>query len=176
MDDYTLDDDDDDAGIDDDVSTHDGGSELNSEVGDDDDDDVDADDDDDEDDTCIGSEEDEISEDEADAICSDDENDDVKSLDESKGQKRKFVDFDEQLDSANSSLRALKKLAVANSGKDDTSDATDGILSNEDFQRIKELKVSSIFTPQHIIHQPCAFKIEILCFSMLVVIVRYNIL
>ncbi|KAK1415748.1 hypothetical protein QVD17_31534 [Tagetes erecta] len=138
MDDYSLDDHgEEDASIDDDVSTHDGGSELNSEVGDYDDDDEGEID---EDDTHIGSEEDGLSEDEDDALCSDDDNDDVKSLDESKGQKRKLVDFDEQLDSANQSLRALKRLAVAKEAKDDTSDATDGILSNEDFQRIKELK------------------------------------
>ncbi|KAI7727327.1 hypothetical protein M8C21_027599 [Ambrosia artemisiifolia] len=57
-----------------------------------------------------------------------------------EGQKRKFADFDEQLDSASQSLRALKRLAGAKSENNDNSDTTDGILSNEDFQRIKELK------------------------------------
>ncbi|XP_022876155.1 protein SDA1 homolog isoform X2 [Olea europaea var. sylvestris] len=57
----------------------------------------------------------------------------------SKAQKRKFSDFDGQLNAASKSLRALKKLAgekVGNAAKD----TNDGILSNEDFQRIKELK------------------------------------
>ncbi|KAL9997018.1 putative SDA1 domain-containing protein [Helianthus debilis subsp. tardiflorus] len=119
-----------DADSDDDVSTREGGSELNSEIEDDDDDG----------DTLMGSEEDEMREDESDVSCSDDDNDDVKSLGENKGQKRKFADFDEQLDSASQSLRALKRLAGAKSENNDTSDAVDGILSNEDFQRIKELK------------------------------------
>ncbi|CAK9180519.1 unnamed protein product [Ilex paraguariensis] len=58
---------------------------------------------------------------------------------EFKEKKRKFSDFDGQLNAANKSLRALKKLAGAkmNPGPSDT---TDGILSNEDFQKIKELK------------------------------------
>ncbi|XP_075479603.1 uncharacterized protein LOC142520497 [Primulina tabacum] len=57
----------------------------------------------------------------------------------SKTQKRKFSDFEEQVNVADKSLRALKKLAVVKSGNA-PSDANDGILSNEDFQRIKELK------------------------------------
>ncbi|KAI7742629.1 hypothetical protein M8C21_029587 [Ambrosia artemisiifolia] len=129
MDDHFNDDlEEEDAGSDDDVSTHEGGSELNSEIEEDDDDG----------DTLMGNEEDDMSEDEGDVSCSDD--DDVKSLGETKGQKRKFADFDEQLDSASQSLRALKRLAGAKSENNDTSDTTDGILSNEDFQRIKELK------------------------------------
>ncbi|KAK3026058.1 hypothetical protein RJ639_042550 [Escallonia herrerae] len=61
------------------------------------------------------------------------------SIKESKAQKRKFSDFDGQLDAANKSLRALKKIAGAK--MEHASTATeDGILSNEDFQRIKELK------------------------------------
>ncbi|KAE9587793.1 hypothetical protein Lal_00021981 [Lupinus albus] len=54
-------------------------------------------------------------------------------------KKRKFSDFNDQLMAGDTSLRALKKLAgttVVNS----LSESTDGILSNEDFQRIKELK------------------------------------
>ncbi|XP_076895970.1 uncharacterized protein LOC143548771 isoform X2 [Bidens hawaiensis] len=123
--------DEDDANSDDnDVSIRDGGSELNSEIDDDGEDD---------DDTLMGSEDDVMSEDEGDVSVSD--NDDVKSVGESKGQKRKFADFDEQLDSANQSLRALKRLAGAKlEENNDTLDVTDGILSNEDFQRIKELK------------------------------------
>ena len=113
----------------------------------------------DEDDTLMGSEEDEVSEDEDDSG-SDSDEDDVKSIDgmsidshgsdKVRGQKRKFVDFDDQIDSASQSLRALKRLARAKSEYDDTpgakvenedtSDVTDGILPNEDFWRIKELK------------------------------------
>lgn len=68
------------------------------------------------------------------------ESDDGTAKDKkSKAQKRKFSDFDGQLNAAGKSLRALKKLAgekVGNAAKD----TNDGILSNEDFQRIKELK------------------------------------
>ncbi|XP_071690977.1 uncharacterized protein [Rutidosis leptorrhynchoides] len=128
----------------DDVSTRDGGSEFNSEIGDDD-----------EDDTMMASEGDEGSEDEDDSSGSDSDDLDAKSIDgmsvdsrgsdKVRGQKRKFVDFDEQVDSANQSLRALKRLAGARL-ENDASDAkaaeleNDGILSNEDFQRIKVLK------------------------------------
>ncbi|XP_022149440.1 protein SDA1 homolog [Momordica charantia] len=52
--------------------------------------------------------------------------------------KRKRSDFDQQLVTADSSLRALKKLAGIVAEK--PSESTDGILSNEDFKRIKELK------------------------------------
>lgn len=141
----------DNSNSDDDISTHDGGSELNSEIGDDD-----------EDDTLMGSEEDEVSEDEHDDSGCDNDNDDTKSIDgmsvdsrgsgRIRGQKRKFVDFDDQLDSINQSLRSLKRLAGAKL-ENDASDETDGILSNEDFQRIKELKVSCITRP-NIILQP----------------------
>lgn len=128
---------------DDDISTHDGGSEFNSEIGD-------EDDDDDDDDTQMGSEEeDEVSEDENDDDLSSDDDDDVKSIDgmsidskgseKARGQKRKFVDFHIELESGDQSLRALKRLAGAKLGNA-ALDATDGILSNEDFQRIKELK------------------------------------
>ena len=59
---------------------------------------------------------------------------------ESKAKKRKLSDFDGQLLAADSSLRALKRLAGVTMGQT-SPDSTDGILSNEDFQRIKELKV-----------------------------------
>nr|POF20875.1 hypothetical protein CFP56_42742 [Quercus suber] len=58
---------------------------------------------------------------------------------ESKAKKRKLSDFDGQLVAADSSLRALKRLAGVTMGQT-SPDSTDGILSNEDFQRIKELK------------------------------------
>lgn len=57
----------------------------------------------------------------------------------SKEKKRKFSDFEGQLNSASKSLRALKKLAGENQNASSNTD--DGILSNEDFQRIRELKV-----------------------------------
>lgn len=57
---------------------------------------------------------------------------------DSKLKKRKHSDFDQQFLTANSSLRALKKLASTVEEK--SSEPTDGILSNEDFRRIKELK------------------------------------
>ncbi|XWS22708.1 hypothetical protein CRYUN_Cryun29cG0059200 [Craigia yunnanensis] len=65
----------------------------------------------------------------------DDENEDKKS----KARKRKLSDFEGQLIAADTSLRALKRLAEANMSRA-LSDSTDGILSNEHFRRIKELK------------------------------------
>ncbi|KAF3431148.1 hypothetical protein FNV43_RR25878 [Rhamnella rubrinervis] len=60
-------------------------------------------------------------------------------LKESKAKKRKMSDFDTQVTAADTSLRALKKLAGTKLGTT-SSDSLDGILSNEDFKRIKELK------------------------------------
>ncbi|PKI77088.1 hypothetical protein CRG98_002591 [Punica granatum] len=57
----------------------------------------------------------------------------------SKTNKRKASDFDGQLIAGDASLRALKKLAGGKLSKAPT-DSGDGILSNEDFKRIKELK------------------------------------
>lgn len=65
--------------------------------------------------------------------------DNISAQSKHKAGKRKFSDFDEQLDAANRSLRALKKLA--GSKMKQPSETKDGILSNDDFQRIKELKV-----------------------------------
>lgn len=62
---------------------------------------------------------------------------------ESMAKKRKFSDFDGQLIAADTSLRALKRLAESKIGCV-SSDSSDGILSNEDFQRIKELKVCQL--------------------------------
>ncbi|KAI4347700.1 hypothetical protein L6164_008486 [Bauhinia variegata] len=71
---------------------------------------------------------------------SDDESIDRKSkAEDSPARKRKFVDFNGQLSAADTSLRALKKLAGATMSRV-SSDSTDGILSNEDFQKIRELK------------------------------------
>ncbi|XP_010533440.1 PREDICTED: protein SDA1 homolog [Tarenaya hassleriana] len=63
---------------------------------------------------------------------------DSEKKEKSNEKKRKAPDFDDNLLSAETSLRALKRLAEAK--KEHPSDETDGILSNEDFQRIKELK------------------------------------
>ncbi|XP_052185801.1 rRNA biogenesis protein rrp36-like isoform X2 [Diospyros lotus] len=57
----------------------------------------------------------------------------------SNAQKRKFSNFDGQLNAADTRLQALKRLAEAKR-QHLASDKSDGILSNEDFQRIKELE------------------------------------
>jgi protein SDA1 len=64
----------------------------------------------------------------------------INKVNKSTARKRKFSDFDGQLLAADTSLRALKKMTEEKLKKP-PSDSTDGILSNEDFQRIKELKV-----------------------------------
>ena len=116
-------------------------NEDGNNIIDSDDSDVSDNDDDDDDD---GKEEEEEEEMEA-AKCSS-KTRDVNARDsetggrESKAKKRKLSDFDGQLLAADSSLRALKRLAGVTMGQT-SPDSTDGILSNEDFQRIKELKV-----------------------------------
>ncbi|KAK4791419.1 hypothetical protein SAY86_031832 [Trapa natans] len=57
-----------------------------------------------------------------------------------KSLKRKASDFDSQLIDGDTSLRALKKLAGSKLGEAPSELEGDGILSNEDFKRIKELK------------------------------------
>ncbi|KAH0704913.1 hypothetical protein KY290_012007 [Solanum tuberosum] len=57
-----------------------------------------------------------------------------------KGTKRKISDID--VNAASNSLRALKKLAGANM-EPNSLNMEDGILSNEDFKRIKELKAKN---------------------------------
>ncbi|KAE8023583.1 hypothetical protein FH972_009260 [Carpinus fangiana] len=70
-------------------------------------------------------------------------NDDARASEtgvkESKGKKRKSPDFDGKLLAADASLQALKRLAGVTMGRT-PDDSTNGILSNEDFRRIKELK------------------------------------
>ncbi|XP_040939754.1 protein SDA1 homolog isoform X2 [Gossypium hirsutum] len=56
-----------------------------------------------------------------------------------KASKRKLSDFEGQLIAADTSLRALKRLAEAKTSHA-SSDSVDGILSDEHFQRIKKLK------------------------------------
>lgn len=57
----------------------------------------------------------------------------------SETRKRKFTDLDGQINAAETSLRALKKLAETKLSQPPP-DSADGILSNEDFHRIKQLK------------------------------------
>lgn len=100
--------------------------DVDSVDGDDEDEDEDDDGDDDND------EEDDENEDE------DGENGEEKE--KPKSLKRKLLEYDEQLIAGDASLRALKRLAVVKMANI-SSDTTDGILSNEDFRRIKVLKV-----------------------------------
>lgn len=67
---------------------------------------------------------------------------DTKTTLKDLAKKRKFSDFNDQLTAADSSLRALKKLA-GTTMENALPENEDGILSNADFQRIKELKVCS---------------------------------
>ncbi|XP_020100893.1 protein SDA1 homolog isoform X2 [Ananas comosus] len=55
-----------------------------------------------------------------------------------RGEKRKLSDFIGQLNAADVSLRALKRVAGSQRARN-LPNETDGILSNEDFQHIKEL-------------------------------------
>uniref|UniRef100_A0A804HTC6 Protein SDA1 n=1 Tax=Musa acuminata subsp. malaccensis TaxID=214687 RepID=A0A804HTC6_MUSAM len=71
--------------------------------------------------------------------CASDDNDEIKEEEKAKSKKRKFADYVGQLNTSESSLRTLKRLTMAKMSQK-ASDETDGILSNEDFQRIKELK------------------------------------
>ncbi|KAL9246254.1 hypothetical protein vseg_019812 [Gypsophila vaccaria] len=132
--------DDDAVGVaEDDADSIDSGSEL--DVSDEDDEEFD-DENGDEEKMSIGeegSEEENSDSDEDEKPCSlsDSDNSDTGS-DKNEKRKRKFADFDEQLNAAKGSLRALKKLTT--SKLEDVSDSEDHIYSNEDFQRIKELQ------------------------------------
>ncbi|KAG8365994.1 hypothetical protein BUALT_Bualt17G0029900 [Buddleja alternifolia] len=125
------------------VSSGDDGISLVEEENDDGDSECEVDDEDlqdddmsDEDDNNYGSDEEENEEEDSEV----EETDNIADMDKntSKAKKRKFSDFEGELNAASNSLRALKKLAGASENA--TSDTNDGILSNEDFQRIKELK------------------------------------
>ncbi|CAE6165991.1 unnamed protein product [Arabidopsis arenosa] len=63
------------------------------------------------------------------------------NTEKAKGKKRKLVDFDASLLAADTSLRALKRCAEAKREQPSFAES-DGILSNEDFQKIKELKAN----------------------------------
>lgn len=99
---------------------------------DDDDDDINEDDVDTENDDDIDD-----SDDDDDKDNSDDHDTNEEKEKEPKAKKRKFADYVGQLNAADTSLRALKKLTET---KMAVVDVPDGILSNEDFQRIRELK------------------------------------
>lgn len=72
--------------------------------------------------------------------CDDGENSDSDIVeDESRTKKRKLEDHLGNLNAADASLRALKRLAGIKTAKA-SNDGADGFLSNEDFKRIKELK------------------------------------
>ncbi|KAL0757643.1 hypothetical protein Bca101_095311 [Brassica carinata] len=83
------------------------------------------------------SEEDDDDDDDGEA--SDSSAEDSGSKEKAKGKKRKMVDFDANLLSADTSLRALKRFAEAKS-EQPSLDENDGILSNEDFRKIKDLQ------------------------------------
>lgn len=78
--------------------------------------------------------------DDDDGEASDSSAEDSGSKEKANGKKRKMVDFDANLLSADTSLRALKRFAEAKS-EQPSLDENDGILSNEDFRKIKDLQV-----------------------------------
>lgn len=83
---------------------------------------------------------DEHDEDNADDSGDDEENSDVEKVEaEPRTNKRKLEDLVGNLNTADASLRALKRLAGIKITKA-SNDGPDGFLSNEDFKRIKELK------------------------------------
>ncbi|XP_020700433.2 LOW QUALITY PROTEIN: protein SDA1 homolog [Dendrobium catenatum] len=85
---------------------------------------------------------DEYDEDIEDDSGNDVENSDVEKVeDEPRKKKRKLEDRVGNLNAADASLRALKRLAGIKTAKVSTDEA-DGFLSNEDFQRIKKLKAN----------------------------------
>ncbi|KFK43590.1 hypothetical protein AALP_AA1G146000 [Arabis alpina] len=76
---------------------------------------------------------------EDDGEASDSSVEDSGNKEKAKGKKRKIVDFDVNLLSADTSLRALKRYAESKNDQP-SFDESDGILSNEDFRKIKELQ------------------------------------
>ncbi|ESQ35502.1 hypothetical protein EUTSA_v10006828mg [Eutrema salsugineum] len=85
------------------------------------------------------SENEEVESEEDDGEASDSSVEDSGNKEKAKGKKRKIVDFDASLLSADTSLRALKRFAEAKSEQPSLAES-DGILSNEDFRKIKELQ------------------------------------
>ncbi|OIW14641.1 hypothetical protein TanjilG_32983 [Lupinus angustifolius] len=81
---------------------------------------------------------------------------------ENSSKKRKFSDFNDQLMAGDTSLRALKKMAGTTT-VNSLPESTDGILSNEDFQRIKELKAkkeAERAMAQHGLSTSAGFKVR----------------
>ncbi|KAG9445522.1 hypothetical protein H6P81_011650 [Aristolochia fimbriata] len=103
------------------------GLEADFVSNDDDAGDDDDEDDDDDDDGKGGDEEDE------------EQGDEIIEKEDSGVRKRKFLDQGSQISASGTSLRALKRLAVIKTAHF-SSETADRILSNEDFQRIRELK------------------------------------
>lgn len=125
-----------DSGSEDDNMISEDGDEIDENDSDvsGDEDEVEAEDEDEDED------EEENTEDEEEEFDNNDAKDGGSGVKENIAKKRKFADFDTQLNDAEASLRTLKRLAKENMGPA-PSDSTDGFLSNEDFRRIKELKV-----------------------------------
>ncbi|GMI70803.1 hypothetical protein like AT1G13160 [Hibiscus trionum] len=133
--------------------TTDGGSEAedivdeeddeNDSINEDESDDADEEENDDEDNVEteeLDAEEDDDYEEVSDSSKPDDGAGDIGNEDpKAKTRKRKLSDFEGQLIAADTSLRALKRLAEAKTGGS-SSDLADGILSDEHFQKIKKLK------------------------------------
>ncbi|KAL5552725.1 hypothetical protein UlMin_040126 [Ulmus minor] len=114
-----------------------------------------VDEDDDEEEEESGEESGEEEEDEDDQIEDADDNDSMdggSGVKDSKAKKRKISNFDGELVAAGASLRALKKLAGATIVSP-SSDSADGILSNEDFQRIKKLKAKKELTERGVLRK-----------------------
>ncbi|MCL7046810.1 hypothetical protein MKW94_012520 [Papaver nudicaule] len=83
-------------------------------------------------------ESDQSEEEESDSEEEDEDGGEAEEQENSNKLKRKLSDYAGELN-ADTSLRALKRIAES-TRKFESSDLTDGILSNEDFKRIKELK------------------------------------
>ncbi|TKY58127.1 SDA1-like protein [Spatholobus suberectus] len=161
---------DDTGGVDDDTEDNDVISEdedekgFNYETGDSDSaDDVEDMEDDLEDSEEANEEDDEVSSEEDNDlhISSDDGSVETRRALKKTAMKRKFAEFNGQLIAADSSLRALKKLAATTMGHD-LAESKSGILSNEDFQRIKELKAkreARNALAQHGLAKPAAIKV-----------------
>ncbi|EMS61867.1 hypothetical protein TRIUR3_27472 [Triticum urartu] len=118
--------------------------ELDEDDSDDDMDELDDDSDVDGDTDASDEDEDEELNEDSENEDSDQEVEDSDEGDKSKGsgskvQKRKLSDYIGQLDAADASLRALKKLAGAKKAEASTDEAG-RIFGDEDFKRIKELK------------------------------------
>uniref|UniRef100_A0A803KUU7 Protein SDA1 n=1 Tax=Chenopodium quinoa TaxID=63459 RepID=A0A803KUU7_CHEQI len=82
---------------------------------------------------------DDIEDEEESCSSSEPDDSDVEGDNKKGARKRKYADLDQQLDTANSSLRALKKLTAAK--LEHPSEADDHIYSNEDFKRIRDLQM-----------------------------------